>query len=343
LAQQACETLGTCDAVRAEIDRETPAKRLRSAQPHLVPPASAQAARLLAWFHVPKCGSSFLNALIKAPGACPAVPQDVIIHTETFGPDNIYGFYQKYNWMNYCPGLEHWHLGEHYGFGRKYSQNWENKFKGHAVGMFREPGQRLLSGWKDYRHSWPASQQRPPPASVLTYAAQVQGCMVKMMTRPGVSYQLATNQNFGAIGPHWGGPCGEGPLPSREEVDLAKSRLEHFAFFGLVEEWKLSMCLFHKIVGGPCHMAEFVNSRTEDSSDGARPSHNTAPLMGFVDKYDTEFYEAAKKLFRANLVKHGVSHKSCSACYEEAGRSAVLIIKASQQRGQQWDDDFTVA
>ena len=34
-----------------------------------------------------------------------------------------------------------------------------------------------------------------------------------------------------------------------------------FAFVGLTEEWDLSVCLFHRMFGGECHVREFLDVR----------------------------------------------------------------------------------
>ena len=51
------------------------------------------------WLHVPKCGSSFFNALMHMPGACPGVEENVSVNDERFGPCWIAGVRTK------CPEM----------------------------------------------------------------------------------------------------------------------------------------------------------------------------------------------------------------------------------------------
>ena len=51
-----------------------------------------------------------------------------------------------------------------------------------------------------------------------------------------------------------------------------------------LEEWDLSICLFHKIFGGPCRADDFANEHpTPNASKTAEGVYDTAPLQGFHD------------------------------------------------------------
>jgi len=283
-------------------------------------------AKPIAWLHVPKSGSSFLNALIRIPGACPFVPEDIVIHDATMGPDNNAGFTDRYPLGLYCPGSFHYSLGSHAGLGGS-GASYDLFWKGHGVTMLRNPQQRLLSAFVDNRHSWPASPTVPPPTDPLVFARQVQGCAAKMLVRGGRSYYAETAEpyNWGAAGPHWGGPCGSSRPPSREELEEAKRRLrEGFVFVGIVEEWDLSMCLFHRIFGGACHAAELIDSRRMPARR-AKPDHDESVLHGFVDKYDAEIYEEGQKIFWEKVKFYGLSEEACQPCYAQVSATEKFV------------------
>merc|ERR1712224_810031 len=100
-------------------------------------------------------------------------------------------------------------------------------------------------------------------------------------------------------------------------VKTAIARLETgFAFVGLVEEWPLSVCLFHKMFGGRPHKREFVNTRPGNVfHPGDRPTDDvpvdTADLEGYTDPYDGQVYAKAHEIFWANVEKYGATQQAC--------------------------------
>jgi len=267
-----------------------------------------------AWLHVPKCGSSFINALVRLPGACHDVPDDIEVTDATFGIDNLKGFFDAY--PGHCPG-SFVTGGNHVGVGPEVPQ-YDSVWKGHGVTLLRQPEQRILSAFHDSRHSWPVKELGLPPLDPARFASVIQGCAVKMLTRGGVSYEVKWFRNLGIAGPHWGGPCGDPKPPVREEVDLAKRRLrEDFPFVGIQEKWELSMCLFHATFGGPCHSAEFTNSR--HAASGQANSYNVAVLRGFRDVHDGELYAEAEAIFDERMRRYNMSVEACQPCFREAG------------------------
>ena len=98
---------------------------------------------------------------------------------------------------------------------------------------------------------------------------------------------------------------------------MALERLrEGLAIVGLQEEWSLSICLFHAKFGGPCRKLEFLDTRP---GKNVASTYDTTILNGWVDEMDRPVYAEAINMFKADLEKFGVSHESCTACYEEAG------------------------
>merc|ERR1711982_201734 len=96
-------------------------------------------------------------------------------------------------------------------------------WKGHFVAFFREPKSRMVSAWEYFKHG---------RGDLLKYANKSSHYMTKMLT-----------------GEH-------------AHIALALDRLENgFKFIGLTEEWNLSICLFHAMLGGKCLDWEFSKSR----------------------------------------------------------------------------------
>merc|ERR1719221_1611184 len=89
--------------------------------------------------------------------------------------------------------------------------------------------------------------------------------------------------------------CGEFSPLTREDVELAKTRLEKFAFVGLTDEWDLSICLWRAMFGGLCYGADFANTRPgPDSKTVAGGVYDTSALRGFVDDFDGELFAKAQ-------------------------------------------------
>eukprot|EP00322_Chrysochromulina_rotalis_P016154 CAMPEP_0115863948 /NCGR_PEP_ID=MMETSP0287-20121206/18948_1 /TAXON_ID=412157 /ORGANISM="Chrysochromulina rotalis, Strain UIO044" /LENGTH=211 /DNA_ID=CAMNT_0003318403 /DNA_START=595 /DNA_END=1229 /DNA_ORIENTATION=- len=135
--------------------------------------------------------------------------------------------------------------------------------------------------------------------SELEYAKAVQGCAVRMLTRPGQS-------------------CGRPPLPSNAEVTEAITRLRRrFAFVGLLEEWELSICLLHVRFGlGLCEAVEMSNTRPGPMASRSNTTHrhsgyNVSVLRGFTDPYDGPLYQEAQVIFRAQLDEYNVTKELC--------------------------------
>mmetsp|Transcript_48020 Transcript_48020/g.128502 ORF Transcript_48020/g.128502 Transcript_48020/m.128502 type:complete len:343 (-) Transcript_48020:9-1037(-) len=271
------------------------------------------------WVHVPKSGSSFLNALIHLPGVCPSYPDDLVLSRETLGDRFLDNFTQSYHPERECPGMFQWHTG-HESLDWEWGPGWE-RGRGHFMIMLRQPEQRLLSArqellrgferlraapaelkelaWADIEGEdrswggWPF-KQAPDPRRFAEFAA---GCATRMLVRPG----------------H---PCGgsRGP-PTDEEVREAKRRLrEGFDFVGITDRWALSMCLFAKTHGVACRPYHFLDTRPGHEGD-----YPTWPLMGFKDRYDGELYAEALRIFEEGLERHNVSEASCAPCFREAG------------------------
>jgi len=272
----------------------------------------------VAWMHVPKCGESLFNAIIHIPGACPSVPEDFEVTTQSVGnPLTIAGFYNMFGPREFsCPGAISplWN-GNHRGIAS--DKEFEENFVGKSLIMIRQPEQRIISAYKDTTHSWPYPEVAIPE-TINDFADGIQGCITKMLTRGGESYFVDTSDFAITFGPHWGGACGDPPKPTAEESALAKERLQQFLFVGITDQWQMSMCLFHATMNTHCQASDFSDSRTQDNL--AHPPYNVTEYLGdFLDPYDGSLFEYGLTLFDQRLTAHGLSPEACKPCFDEAG------------------------
>lgn len=275
------------------------------------------AAKPIAWVHIPKTGSSFINALLHHKGICPDWPDNQVLgsgfslvskpsnHTEdayeltswVFPPD------VRNQIQRSCAGgfstlfpQDFENLGNHQGInGHIY-----NQVQGHFMTFVRQPEQRILSAWSAGwgRHTDDAFSQTARNWGVVEFAKKSAGCQVKMLARGGKPCKLRYGDD-----------------PSAHEVELAKKRLrEGFAFVGLTDRWEVSISLFHKMFGGPCIKSDFVNNRPSSDGSNPRPSvYDTAALQGFVDIHDGALYDEATAIFEENVKKYNANNDA--ACF----------------------------
>jgi len=272
------------------------------------PTALLQSSRPLAWLHVPKTGTSFVNTLIHTVGLCPGIPSGTVVNRTAFcqkcSDYNIgllYYFSQAYPSDTACRGSFStgggYLIGDHHGMeGGLYDAT----YSGHGVTMMRQPEQRMISSY-DHWQSEPAERDETPTnLSAREYAARSQGCAVRMLTR-----QKAFTHD-----------CTTDTPPTPAEVATAKERLSGFVFVGITSHWDLSVCLFRAMFGGLCYGSDFSNVRARPGEEA--PLHDVSRLDGWVDQADGELYEHALGIFAASLLRHGVSQDSCQPCFEHA-------------------------
>jgi len=232
---------------------------------------------------------------------CPAVPAD-------FTFDLPAGLTNAYPPHEYCPGsfnLEfNFILGDHSSVGTYY----ESDVKGHGLIMMRQPEQRLLSAWYDGHHGWPSWYFGRDAKNVLEFAHVLSGCAVRTLVRDIKS--LGFDESPEA--------CGNPESVTAAEVSIAKTRLrEGFIFVGLTEEWDLSVCLLHAMMGGDCVATDFLDTHptfNKTADDG----YNTSELMGFTDEADGALYKDAVAMFEQQTKHYSVSQEGCQPCFSQA-------------------------
>lgn len=237
----------------------------------------------LAWFHIPKTGTSFANILIT--WGCPRVPDDA--HLEGLKRPMM-DFYDAH--AKECD-TDFFRCGGHHPLGDNCADI--DKHGGNFVSMFRQPEQRIISGFYDNKHDGSNKKAR-----IEEYAQEVAGCGVKMLL---------------------GRKCWDEKKLNADDADQAIKILEsQFAFVGLTEEWDLSVCLFHKMHGGKCHSREFTNLRPGEKHNIMHGYDAQHILGGFTDEMDGKLYARAKQLFWSNIDKFGVTKHSCNEKREAA-------------------------
>ncbi|CAE7503283.1 unnamed protein product [Symbiodinium sp. CCMP2456] len=254
----------------------------------------------LTWIHFPKCGGSFINAIVHLPGFCPSLANVTLggdCFEETFWPrcQNVCNQH-KFS----CSVSQHEIVG-----------NYTAK-RGRMVGFFRDPDQRILSAYHfqaDTLQLHPCGVHRIPPPKPRTLQETAES------VGGGMTYQLVSEYQFApSMQPNF-------TSLTREDAAVAAQRVqEGFAFVGITEMWDLSICLFHKMFGGPCLASDFDDSNPSSAGKTAHADYNTSDLMGWHDDIDEVVYASALDVFHKNLILYKVSHSTCRECYRQAGR-----------------------
>eukprot|EP00401_Gymnodinium_catenatum_P071437 CAMPEP_0117484194 /NCGR_PEP_ID=MMETSP0784-20121206/14335_1 /TAXON_ID=39447 /ORGANISM="" /LENGTH=1498 /DNA_ID=CAMNT_0005278765 /DNA_START=42 /DNA_END=4538 /DNA_ORIENTATION=+ len=273
----------------------------------------------LAWLHVPKTGTSFANVLVT--WGCPGLTDADAITDEPDSQRQVYVPDFMATHSDRCaPGFKlvggHTPIDGELRFGdwpwdrrsarvtgRAQAFEW-GLHRGHWVTMFRQPEQRILSGFFHGNHDVEGNNH-----TLREYSRMVAGCSVKMLN---------------------GYMCGHDVSITDAMVSTALRRLkEGFAFVGLSSEWDLSVCLFHAMFGGTCNSREFMNIRP-GKHYSVKP-YDTSALDGWVDPFDSVVFAYAADRFRTNLAKYDVSPATCALkkCVADPGG----FSQAGQQAG----------
>lgn len=298
------------------------------------------------WLHIPKTGTSFGNVLMRH--ANPSLPPDARVSTcdeyclnhhpcqlgsrgHPYKPHQCIGamddFFSRYppsKWFqgSFRPDEKEplCGLGEHC----KLNDVLYNRHKGHLYGLFRSPLKFIPS---QYLRVARGIYGKPlPPYDDIDFS-----------TRLGqVSLLRYAHRHVGGQVAFVSGSVGDGALLNQSQkeamwtshVQTAIRRLQDgFRFVGITEEWETTVCLFHRMVmrDRPCLPVEFTNNRLTSVIKGTQAmnaSLGTAVLLenGFVDAFDTPFFEAVKRIFQANLERYKVTPETCAAlkCTQKA-------------------------
>jgi len=255
-----------------------------------MPPYDERAASIV-WTHIPKCGSSFMMAIVRV--ACPDIPSSAsgscaIDYTLPYRQYNtrcsvakaadarpycsaegerplregkIYGIVPSF-WLRWPAGT--WCRGGFNGLGNGHVAipgDAKDAYLGNVVTMLRAPRQRLLSAFHDgehaCQHKYPIGQVWTESCNAATFARALgsEACQAYLLTdcayRDTSLYPAGGNYKSLVQKADRHNQAIHHCRNRHKVVEEAKRRLRKFAFFGLLEEWELSVRLFHLGFGNP--------------------------------------------------------------------------------------------
>jgi len=301
----------------------------------------------IAWFHSPKCGTSFGTTLIHYANS--SLPAGVAINSAPSNPDcmpmaqrNIFGIsfmcdYPFDQWFN-DRGAIFWEKpGGRFGGKANFADHTSisellyARWSGHFVGLFRNPALRAESAYNYFGAREHYSRE--------AYARRIRGSQTSMLTgqtRDGLDCFIPSTACLSTCTPgrnssamsapqlpvHYGSlqsllqrldasHLGCAPQPN---IEKALARLhDGFAFVGITEMYDLSVCLFHAMFGGACHPSEFSNVRLGRSHGALLPTAAFTAWGGLVDGDDWTVYAAALQIFFRQLRSFHVNEETCAA------------------------------
>jgi len=253
-------------------------------------------AEQIRWLHIPKTGTSFANTIWHYGCNIPEAVSVTDFTTRFEGTLN--DTYPRELW---CPGLVDHTPATHKPVGEI---EWDNH-KGNFVAMFRNPADRISSAFRynsqcikdcnpENSALSPCDSIRDPVRRESTECKQIHGsrCLTEYS-----GFRAAQGCQTKLL---LGYPCSADVPIEEAETTAAVSRLrDGFSFVGLVEEWSLSVCLFHRILGGKPLPAESDHVRPGVADN--EPADCPAPIEAAGDKLDEPVYAEAERIFDAQV------------------------------------------
>lgn len=183
-----------------------------------------------------------------------------------------------------------------------------NMYKGSWVGLFRNPAQRMIAMYMRKMKS------RGYPLSMDSYITRAAGSVTRQLAGQANSETWTIRPYFATC---HGMSAALNDIPPEPDIDFALKRLnEGFAFVGITEDYDLSVCLFHVMLGGQCMPVEF-----QFMERGIVGPYFTQTRFHWMeeflqgnedpDPYDRLLYERATETFWQNMFKFGVKRSIC--------------------------------
>eukprot|EP00438_Fugacium_kawagutii_P012228 Skav234080 [mRNA] locus=scaffold3591:23667:24668:- [translate_table: standard] len=290
----------------------------------------------IAWFHVMKCGTSFgttlahfanssLPEMAHIPSCTGTVAdpgEDACPHrsSDNFTTKAGEFFEWKYPMKEWFPEVFWTSHSPNPSSHRPILEEDHQMWKGHFVGLFRNPAARVGSAYNHFVASEPGlstriKQTNNPAEWLQTFSQVARGTVTQLLSgmfneNPKWCefkfHELLSQDDYQCKSPRCRGCVHE--LPSNRAMDLAIERLHHFAFVGLTDFFDLSICLFHHMFGGQCHPVEFVNMRQHTYEANFLEMLQS---QGYDDPYDGRIFEEASQIFWSNVAKYNVTTESC--------------------------------
>lgn len=304
-------------AAIALLRRGAAAGAIHTTQPAATPPQvlgpstnATPATRDLFWLHIPKCGSGFVNVACRL--CCPALPPGAKFGcVADYGPDrrgdhlgpqqgqcrwsglgDVRQSSCDVAWLN---GFMDAKRAECNGGGRHLPYN-ATLHRGRAVGLFRSPAARVVSGYRDRLHCWPTAGCTARPALLKAVARETQearrvAAYASFCARGACVRNCATKMVLGL-------ECyAYAPALSPAQVAAAVGELEAgFLMVGLTEHWDLSAALAHAAVRGDAAVAPAELLKVRSSGD---PAAQFAALES-TGAWDARRSEAADEVLYAH-------------------------------------------
>jgi hypothetical protein len=162
-------------------------------------------------------------------------------------------------------------------------------------GIFRDPAERALSSYNHFGQG---------KGDMHAFFMKIRGQQASMLSAGDPGFAKIRCEFNQTDAPE---QCKKMVEP---DVHLAIERLDGFAFVGILEEFDLSVCLFHKMMGSPCLAVEFMNTRKATYS--SEKQEQLKQLRAWGDPYDEPVYEAAKQRFWGDVRKYGLKPSECN-------------------------------
>lgn len=259
------------------------------------PPAGGQ----VRWLHVPKTGTSFANTVWHY--GCPDMADDVSVAAYDRRFENEIN--ERYPLEKWCPRLVDHTPGTHKPIG---VDEWA-QHEGHFVALLREPAARMSSAYSFLAHHC-VKDCNPENAETAHQGAcskvrdplrqQSSECTTLHASRCLADYASSVPAHGCASKMILGYPCNGNTTLSSADIVTAVQRLRRgFSFVGLVEEWDLSLCMFHRLMGGTPLPVEFAHVRGNEHHEGPT---DCPPSRG-EDPVDEPLYAAAREIFEAQV------------------------------------------
>jgi hypothetical protein len=258
------------------------------------------------YLHVPKAGASFATTIVHH--VCGSdIPSDVWVQEPLKFVET---------WANHCDESR---------FGRFNTsiQPLDETILGngleHVVMVARDPAQRILSSYHDDLYGcWdlhtkynctPSSESSPSICNGDTKSADGRIWRNTDIISPLEYGKCVANCTANLL---TGRPCGESSWP---DTTLAVRNIDKLGFVGLMDEPRLSVCLWHKMFGGKVLPVEFMNSKPGGDMVPEVRYDDDALLGHWRPANDMRVFMAATRRFWRDVERFSVDRDACDTTF----------------------------
>eukprot|EP00927_Polykrikos_kofoidii_P010638 TRINITY_DN1447_c0_g1_i6.p1 TRINITY_DN1447_c0_g1~~TRINITY_DN1447_c0_g1_i6.p1 ORF type:complete len:374 (+),score=39.50 TRINITY_DN1447_c0_g1_i6:132-1124(+) len=258
----------------------------------------------IAWLHVMKCGSSFGTTLAHYANASLPETSHIPSGRNQADPEDTTreGLQGEPNFFRFKYPINKWfknvfrnppNPGNHLPILDEEWDEWRNNW----FGIFREPTSRALSAYNHFGEG---------KGDMLAYTKKIRGQQASMLSAGADGMSKIRCEFNQTDAPE---ECKRMVEP---DVSLAIQRLDGFAFVGILEEFDMSICLFHKMMGSECLAVEFLNTRKATYAGGTNVQEEELKLIAKQgDPWDEPVYESALRRFWGDVRKYDLKPSVC--------------------------------